>query len=549
MKKSVNTYLRKAAEFESTSALWSEEELRSLLNNAATAVQPSNTENPTQSDKSIPQTASSSDTTTTIVELPKGTNPYLRNSVITGGIAAGLLWFTIKDNPKDIKEVNPITTKPRIQQTQIGSRSQADALLTNPLRSTQEAQKSKQLESGSSIALNEQSQEANSAQADYTTMSNERSAESSMYAINNLPTTESQRAGYELINGIKIPTSIQGIQAIELSDEQLKNLGVEKTSTGYSLTGVLTINPSETAPILAFMGAGTKRQTSITLSSEKLKTTAGRFGVDTSSNVLPINFSLILNEETSRAVMTKSDKNVDVFPLVVSQKMNSALNTENAKVYVFGNASGEQSQARYAEESAQLFSASGIRSSDNKQSVSLNEFPLMGKLVPVIIRIPNGKNPSNETLLWYYPDEQFLSKLPLAIAQEIREEIKRIKQREEESQTSPSGTLLQERLTGEYKYTEVARSRNGSIEILSVGPNPAQSQATLRLRTYSSRSINVVLYDMSGTKISVLESSSALSIGEHTIPLELANLPSGAYLISLISNQGEQAIERLIIQN
>lgn len=550
MKKSVNTYLRKAAEFESTSALWSEEELRSLLNNAATAVQPENPQSQTPTDESTLQAINQSDTASTIIELPKRTSSYVRNSIITGGIAAGLLWFVMQDNHSDIEGVSLNNNQQNHTEMYADKTAQSDAELSSSKKQiAQDIHASIQQQSDNIVALKEQSHDADITELQANSQQSDYAVSSSPVTMNNSVMTESKSAGYELINGIKVPTSIEGIKAIELTDEQLKSLGVEKTSAGYSLTGVLTVNSAESAPVVAFMGAGAKRQSSITLSSEKLKMTAGKFGIDTSSNILPLKFALTLNEETSRAVMVTNDKNVDVFPLVVSQKMNSALNTEQAKVYVFGNASGEQAQSRYAEESAQLFSAGGIRSNENRQTISLNEFPLMGKLVPVIIRIPNGTNPSNETLLWYYPDEQFLARLPLAVAQEIREEIKQIEQREEEQKSSPNGTLLQEKMTGEYKYTEVARSRNGSIEILSVGPNPAQSQTTLKIRIYNTRSVNVVLYDMTGTKVGVLESSSALGVGEHTIPLQLASLPAGAYLITLISNQGEQAIERLIIQN
>lgn len=109
---------------------------------------------------------------------------------------------------------------------------------------------------------------------------------------------------------------------------------------------------------------------------------------------------------------------------------------------------------------------------------------------------------------------------------------------------------MQPNQTGEYKYTDVARSNSGAITISAIGPNPAHDHTTIFYSLTAQRTVSVALYDFSGRLISTLATSGSMSAGEqHEISVNVGHLPSGASLISFISDRGEQAIQRLIIQN
>ncbi|MBL8000109.1 MAG: T9SS type A sorting domain-containing protein, partial [Candidatus Kapabacteria bacterium] len=93
------------------------------------------------------------------------------------------------------------------------------------------------------------------------------------------------------------------------------------------------------------------------------------------------------------------------------------------------------------------------------------------------------------------------------------------------------------------------RARGGAIELLSVGPNPADQRTTLRFMLDNERTVAIAVYDISGARVMELADGQQYQRGETTVALDVSSLSSGAYFVSIISNRGEQATQRLIIQH
>lgn len=79
------------------------------------------------------------------------------------------------------------------------------------------------------------------------------------------------------------------------------------------------------------------------------------------------------------------------------------------------------------------------------------------------------------------------------------------------------------------------KEMDGKPELL-LFPNPGISQTTIRL-TVESEWVKIEAYSMSGAENQVLFESNLLA-GEHNIPLDISDLPSGQYIIRVLKESG-----------
>lgn len=188
----------------------------------------------------------------------------------------------------------------------------------------------------------------------------------------------------------------------------------------------------------------------------------------------------------------------------------------------------------------------------------------VGGLVPVLVR--TGKTFSIEdslarhdrpdAIFWYRPTQNFLNRLPADIRSRIEQEMALAERlRKNGSADGGDNYDLRAAITSDIKatvgdspYLDVLRGSGGALAESSISPNPARGNATLKYRLVLPRSIAVTLHDISGRQIRQLSFPGLRSAGEWQDKLDLTGLSNGIYLVVITTQQGERAIQRMIVQ-
>lgn len=79
-------------------------------------------------------------------------------------------------------------------------------------------------------------------------------------------------------------------------------------------------------------------------------------------------------------------------------------------------------------------------------------------------------------------------------------------------------------------------------------PNPASDQLTCRYQLTNQRSITITLHELSGKFIRELMAQQNVTAGIHEPELQLGDVAPGAYLVAVKTDTGDQAIQRIIVQ-
>ncbi|MBI5326220.1 MAG: T9SS type A sorting domain-containing protein [Ignavibacteriae bacterium] len=169
----------------------------------------------------------------------------------------------------------------------------------------------------------------------------------------------------------------------------------------------------------------------------------------------------------------------------------------------------------------------------------------------ISIKVNMGKNPiknnynSNDEyafILWFEPTNEFIEKLPEKYRNKINKEINAIVGKTKNCQIPPKT------IAGEEPLLDIWRACNGAIENLRIYPNPTSEIINVDFNLTSKRNVRIILNDLSGAKILELIGSIVLDIGIHNKIFHLNNIEPGMYLISIISDYGEQAVQRIIVE-
>jgi hypothetical protein len=82
---------------------------------------------------------------------------------------------------------------------------------------------------------------------------------------------------------------------------------------------------------------------------------------------------------------------------------------------------------------------------------------------------------------------------------------------------------------------------------LAIAPNPLNDGAVLRYRLASAGVLRVELFDMRGQRVAVLHDGYQTP-GEHQVPINGYDLPSGTYTVRIERNGGEAvAVKQLVV--
>ncbi len=140
--------------------------------------------------------------------------------------------------------------------------------------------------------------------------------------------------------------------------------------------------------------------------------------------------------------------------------------------------------------------------------------PDVNKLVPVLVENNNG-GASNSLIFWFDP------------APELE-------------------TILG---TGNGNILPAHVSTSGALTSLMISPNPATTSATLRYSLASERSLAVSLYDITGNKVLDIARRTGEEAGAGELPVDLSSVAPGIYILSVVTDRGEQLTQRIVVEH
>lgn len=190
--------------------------------------------------------------------------------------------------------------------------------------------------------------------------------------------------------------------------------------------------------------------------------------------------------------------------------------------------------------------------SDDHGSSTTAAYHALNKLIPIRIRLQGermientGKHRGAEILLWYVPTPEFVSALPDRYRVPLEKELKLIASVEKGNM--PPGEACK-RMPGEAVLMDFCRSGSGAIAYARAWPNPAREKLTFNYVLNEPRHISITLHDLSGKFLGELTPCGSQTAGQHQQSINLDDIASGTYLITLRTDQGEQSVQRIIVQ-
>jgi hypothetical protein len=228
---------------------------------------------------------------------------------------------------------------------------------------------------------------------------------------------------------------------------------------------------------------------------------------------------------------------------------DSCSNLEHVQVISFQNFDSPQSKESILPIDSTF--TKSLVNSVNKRMDKLNERielfnqKTVNKLIPVAVPVPNATDRNGKPLkdfkfiLWFEPSYDFLSVLPDEICSDIDNELELLKQNGESCSDTP--------ITGKDTYLGVWQGCNGAIENLRVYPNPTDGPIAVDLMLKEKRNLKITLHDLTGRKISDLNTGVNAGAGEFNARFELKKVEPGVYLVVVQSEIGERAVQRVIV--
>jgi hypothetical protein len=321
---------------------------------------------------------------------------------------------------------------------------------------------------------------------------------------------------------------ISGTRYIELTAQEAKKLGI------YRNNGVLELYGEERREITEWVRAG------------KLP------GYDTSRSEAIVRFRATIDTNLADlgAVPNPTPDNYSsVAPIVIeTQYISSANKLYRTMIYFNRSPLLTGHGGGLSNEDMDLL---GGFSKDAHEVAEITASPSLNRLVAVHL-LPDEKQirgdggRTADVHLWYLPTREFIDLLPDRYRESLRTEVETIVSVQREK--LPLGAVC-ERLTGEPTFLDVCRSSSsGALHDLTVAPNPAHENITVGLRATEPRTVSISLHDMRGRFLRTLFESVQPGDMANRYTIGLDGVESGAYLVVVKSERGEQVVQRLIVR-
>lgn len=178
----------------------------------------------------------------------------------------------------------------------------------------------------------------------------------------------------------------------------------------------------------------------------------------------------------------------------------------------------------------------------------------LNKLVPVRIRLESAeyierakRNRGGEIVLWYVPTPEFVQALPDRYRAALEKELDLIASVEEGN--LPPGEICRQ-MAGENVLMDFCRTGSGAVSYTRVWPNPAREDLTVHYVLTAPRRVAITLHDLSGRFLTEIAGYRQQPAGAHQekFALDREAVESGTYLVTLRTDQGEQGVQRIVVE-
>lgn len=271
--------------------------------------------------------------------------------------------------------------------------------------------------------------------------------------------------------------------------------------------------------------------------------------------------------ENSSKKITKKDKNIKIF--TDNAQYNKLSNDSNIRVTVqtlrktinidslsSGN-TDLNNNIRILKDKRERNSEGIIIDKDNLQltfddgtdPVFINKNTLdINKLLPLKVKIPNAKDKNGKHIenfafiLWLDLNSKVYSKLP--------ERIQKIVKPEFEAMTNSENAICGYSPNEDGRnFLDIWRTCSGAVENVKASPNPTNGIVNLSYELKENRNVTISVNDVFGKNVKTIVANHFNSKGLNQSSFDLTGLEAGMYLIVVQTNTGEQAVNRIILQN
>jgi hypothetical protein len=223
--------------------------------------------------------------------------------------------------------------------------------------------------------------------------------------------------------------------------------------------------------------------------------------------------------------------------------LNSSMRSIDFKS-LFNNAQGEKFdnfKRKYSTPTNAIrswqFQADSLMSEMGAIENELSAYLRINKLVPVVV---NERGGEHSYIFWYEPTAELIDKLPSKYRSALEPELIALKNSLLDCRVAPE--------PGAKSFFDVWRACSGAIENLSISPNPVKDMLTATYTLTSERSCSVALHDLRGAKVKDLSDFRNKPASEIVEQYPISGVTPGLYLLVVTSNNGEQAVQRVIVE-
>lgn len=138
-----------------------------------------------------------------------------------------------------------------------------------------------------------------------------------------------------------------------------------------------------------------------------------------------------------------------------------------------------------------------------------------------------------DLIIWYDPDSLFLSKLPVTLAQRIKDEL---------------AHLHSNGVASSCTYFEACANSKEVVAEYMLHPNPAQDKSVLSFTLKDSRTVNISITDISGKMVKSIVSKQTFIAGKQEVEIGVAEMREGMYLVNIETDKGERITQRMVVR-
>ncbi len=168
----------------------------------------------------------------------------------------------------------------------------------------------------------------------------------------------------------------------------------------------------------------------------------------------------------------------------------------------------------------------------------INNYIRVNKMIPIEVPIEEDGDDFS-FILWFDATPELLEKLPARVSDMIEIELDVLQN---------TSNVCQTPIKGEEAFLDIWRSCSGAIENLHVFPNPTSGDANIQFNLTDAREFKISLHDLYGRRINEINAYERAEGGLIRKDIQLGELAPGMYLIAVESKNGEQAVQRIIVE-